>query len=480
MSFQELRSRLAAGQHVFLTGSAGTGKSYLTREWLTICQKETLVTATTGVAALNLPDGMTLHSVLRLPVNRYPGLVEWVRESLVTRTAPRTMTAVRRVKEARYLLLDEVSMTPAYLWELADLRCRVWREVPGQPFGGLTVLCVGDFLQLPPVYRAEADPTPHPRCGLYAFESPMWQAMNFYTLNLQVVHRQQHAGFAELCGHLRHGQPLTPGEAIMLRARCVPNTNPQALQVMVRRQEVNRVNLQYLQRLPGPLSTVPFPRECEGSSDDMKKALVADVRQVLYLEHHDVHQQWRVGARVMLVANLRLEDTFAYVNGDRGTILGFVLETTTTTTAALQPAPKHWFPQGQWPVVQFDRTADRRVLVTYHLWERNVTNREGRPLAYTSLRALPLCLAQAATCHKVQGATISGPLAIDCTLMSSIPSAFYVALSRATELENVTLSNFGGPGVCPVKAEDFYQGRYPVSPDEVAKMQRVFDRISDV
>ena len=481
---EDVIARIRAGQSVFLTGPGGTGKTYNSRKVLDNSPDlDWIVCATTGVAALHLKDGQTLHSAFMLPTNENPSLKEWVRKSRallnVARHHPRVKVLVQRTKNAKALFIDEVSMLSAWLMEMLDIRLRVWRN-DNRPFGGLPTLFVADFLQLQPVYAAKSIPPPHPRQQLYCFESPVWEALGIHMIQLDRIHRQQDASFAALCNHLRRGGRLSHEQRQMLRARCITGEPAEdAVRIMVKRDDVYMCNQQKLQALDAPAVTTPFPSAMMGSAQDMKASLLKDVRENLYLRYDQKYQEFRVGARVMLVVNAKTAEETKYVNGDRGTVVGFRVRPTTTparTLVLVEDQAERLFDgdPGVVPVVRFDRTGDW-IAVHPHEFERKITGRAGANGAeevkdFATLMATPLCLAWSSTVQKVQGATISGKVHLDCTLMDFIPASFYVALSRATDLNNVTLSNFKSEGRCYPRALLFYDGTYRVPPSNVLNM----------
>ena len=141
---QESALRLMmSGANVFLTGEAGTGKSTLVREFLRRCDRECVVLAPTGIAALNA-GGTTIHSQMMLK----PGLLNPLTLEPLT-----DGSRCRVLRMAKTIVVDEVSMVRSDLFCAMDARLR---EVASgvrkdMPFGGKQMILVGDFMQLPPV-----------------------------------------------------------------------------------------------------------------------------------------------------------------------------------------------------------------------------------------------------------------------------------------------------------------------------------------
>src|SRR6185503_3919168 len=149
MTQEEALSILKLGVNVFLTGEPGSGKTHTINryiEWLRERSVEPAVTASTGIAATHV-DGMTIHSWSGIGVKRH--LNDWDVEMI----ASREKTAYRIIN-SKVLIIDEISMLDAATLESVDKVCRTLRHgvmQEEQPFGGLQVIFVGDFFQLPPV-----------------------------------------------------------------------------------------------------------------------------------------------------------------------------------------------------------------------------------------------------------------------------------------------------------------------------------------
>lgn len=463
---------LLQGRSVFLTGGAGTGKTYTTRavvEQLQGLGHFVLECGTTGVSALNLQNGMTLHSAFRLPVNETPTLMTWVTKTRQLMCSSEHRHLVQQIRSARVILIDEISMCSAYQFELLSMRLSLILDNCDRPFGGASLLLVGDFMQLAPVYNTKTTPAPHPRQQLYAFESPLWRALDPQVITLTTVHRQLDPAFAALLHQLRQGQRLTPEQRDLLRSKEFKTPPHGALCIMVKRDDVFAFNALELNRLPHRPVNLPFPQTLQGNSEELQTALLQDVQQSLCIPLGSKVQSLKTGARVMLVQNARLTGSAKgqkYVNGDRGTIEGWLpaLPELVGTLHAVSPTSL-LHESHDLPVVRFDRTQEL-VLVNYHHFERKIvsrhssSNRQDEVKEYATLLAVPLCLAWASTVHKAQGSTIFGPIHIVCDNMDWITAAFYVALSRSTDLSLVTLQRFRSEGRVYDKAVKFYQGTY--------------------
>ena len=203
-------ARVLEGQTLFVTGPAGSGKTELLRAlpyafadaWGAPRPKPgkschgLAMTAFTGIAARQLPDGKTLNSWAALGL----GTVE---PDALCRDILKRQGVVQRLREAKVLVVDEVSMLSQFLLELLDQVLRRVRKVDA-PFGRLQLLFCGDFFQLAPVStpqsrRADA------RHGCWAFQSPLWAEVVAQHIQLRQIHRQRHAAFAEALRLMRFG-----------------------------------------------------------------------------------------------------------------------------------------------------------------------------------------------------------------------------------------------------------------------------------
>ena len=191
---------MMSGANMFLTGEAGTGKSTLVREFLRRCDRECVVLAPTGIAALNA-GGTTIHSQMMLkPELLNPLALEQLTDG----------SRCRVLRMAKTIVVDEVSMVRSDLFCAMDARLRevasgVRKEMP---FGGKQMILVGDFMQLPPVVSdgEERKFLGERLGGAFAFETDLWAAAMFRTVFLKTVHRQSgDALFRKVLNNLRHG-----------------------------------------------------------------------------------------------------------------------------------------------------------------------------------------------------------------------------------------------------------------------------------
>lgn len=395
---------VAAGKSIFITGPGGTGKSYLIQALYHLIPdrvgKLVGVTALTGCAALLLGRfAKTLHSWTGIGLGRQeaPTLATAIR---------RSNGALRRWRHTDILIIDEVSMLTPELLEKLDQVARIVR-MKDAPMGGLQIVFVGDFYQLPPVVKAEDGKRNEMK---FVFESPLWKEIVHETIQLQQIVRQADPGFQQVLHEARRGE-MSKQSLDILKARQGLNWQDELIRptlLFTRRAEVDMVNEKNFKALQGErkpfhVETVFAPLESlRGVSENtpnVKRAIEKLDKDSPYVSELIL----AVGAQVMLLVNKYPEA--GLVNGSRGVVVGF------DSTGA--------------PLVQFRR--GNPVLIAATAWESDEIDGVFR-------KQIPLRLAYAITIHKAQGATL------DCALIDIGPSTFeygqaYVALSRVKSLD---------------------------------------------
>lgn len=394
---------VAAGKSIFITGPGGTGKSYLIQALYHLLPdrvgKLVGVTALTGCAALLLGRfAKTLHSWGGIGLGR--------QEPATLATAiRRSNSALRRWRHTDILVIDEVSMLTPELLEKLDQVARIVR-MKDLPMGGLQIVFVGDFYQLPPVVKAEDGR----REMKFVFESPLWKEIVRETIQLQQIVRQADPAFQQVLHEARRGE-LSPQSISILKSRQGLDWQNELIRptlLFTRRAEVDLVNEKNFKALQGErrpftVETVfaPFEtlRGLTEQSPNVKRAIEKLDKDSPYVSELVL----AVGAQVMLLMNKYPEA--GLVNGSRGVVVGF------DATGA--------------PLVQFRRGSPVPIAAT--TWESDEIEGVFR-------KQIPLRLAYAITIHKAQGATL------DCALIDIGTSTFeygqaYVALSRVKSLE---------------------------------------------
>jgi len=384
-------------EHVFVTGRAGTGKSTLLNHLNWHTQKQIVICAPTGVAALNV-GGQTIHSLFRLPI----GVI-----------ADRDIDqndAVRKLLNAMdTLVIDEVSMVNADLMDAMDRSLRQARQRPHEPFGGAQVVLFGDPYQLAPVpgdgeeRRYFADTYE----SMWFFDAKVWRDADLRIFELGEVHRQHDDEFKFMLNAVRHGR-VTAEIAGVLNDVGARRPLPEhgAITLATRNDTVNRINAQQLHRLPGHSQA----NEAEVNGDFGGRAFPADERLEL-----------KVGAQVMFLRNdvaLRGEGP-RWVNGTIGTVTSLARELRVEVDGE-----EHEVEPATWEKYRYSWDPVRKKL------EREIV---------AEFTQFPLRLAWAVTIHKSQGASYDTAV-VDLGSRAFSPGQTYVALSRLTALDGLYLA----------------------------------------
>ena len=397
-------SAVERGESIFITGPAGTGKSYVVK---VITERLRLrfphaggivITASTGIAAQHI-GGVTLHSFagIGLGRNNKEGLFE-------------KLSAAARERWTRVgaLVIDEVSMIDSALLDKIEYIARNCRG-GHTPWGGVQLIFVGDFYQLPPVGLGKFGQK-------FAFQSTSWISARVRTVELtEIVRQQTDPAFAALLNEVRVGH-CSSATLATLRS-CHESNKPrptdgiEPTRLYCKNDAVDEENIERLRQLPGA--------EYALAAIDEWKVFASDVSQenkiLESLENKaSATLRLKVGAQVMLLRNMPEQ---GLVNGSRGVVEGFA-----ATTAS--------------PIVRFD---SGRTLSFSHC-EFFGGNRDGCLVR----RQYPLKLAWAVTVHKAQGTTLTrASISVDDAFAEG---QVYVALSRVSSLHGLYLT---GPMIQP-------------------------------
>lgn len=424
---------------VFITGSAGNGKSHLIQTlhaYAAAALKPCAVTSMTGVTALHI-GGETLARFMSFGVMEGDGPTLWAHVS----KNKHLKYVKQRMMNVTMIVIDEISMLSADMFEavsyvLAKMRDQIPHTAGGAPFGGVQMILCGDFSQLPPVK------------GHYAFLSPLWERMaspgadglpGLAVHELKGSHRQSDdVAFYMLLNSVRIGE-VTTLVRNCLKERVGAKLNlPEGVlpsELTSRRDAAQQINLEHIAKLPvetehkydakftwtkGRLSEAARKMQ----EDIVRKNMITPAELVL-----------RTGAQVMLTSNLDLSSKLA--NGSRGVVVGFGPAATAAASPPVPPAPAGGkvTPPVEYPRVLF--TTGVEMVVGPHKW-KNENSVERTCLVYEQV---PLAPAYAVTVHKSQGCTLDAvSMAIDSSMFCE--GSAYVALSRVRSLSGMTLTSF--------------------------------------
>jgi ATP-dependent DNA helicase PIF1 len=380
-----------SGQSVFYTGCAGTGKSYLLKAIVSsLPPGTTWVTATTGVAALNI-RGRTIHSRAGIGLGRKSAqaLVRDMNSS--HRSAWRSCTT---------LIIDEISMLSRELFEKLDEIARTIRNST-QPFGGIQLVLSGDFYQLAPVSKESEGAASRQFC----FESPLWSRAVPVCIELTHIYRQTDEALVKLLKEVRNGQLSASSiETLKGLERPLPvREGVTATRLFSTNTQVDVINDNNLNQIEG--EAVVYTAEDETVTSEgaaqLERQCIAPPRLTL-----------KKGAQVMFLRNL---GDNVHVNGSRGVVVGF-------------------HPVTKIPQVRF--LNGTLLDIEPHVWVYE--SHTGECIA--ARKQIPLRLAWAITVHKSQGLTIDH-LEVDLQGTFATGQA-YVALSRARSLSGLRVLHF--------------------------------------
>ncbi|KYJ86594.1 AAA family ATPase [Sulfurovum riftiae] len=378
---------LKSGKNVFITGSAGTGKTYLLNEYTQYLKERRIyptIVAPTGIAASHL-GGQTIHSFFALGIRESidEGYVEFLMEKKYLKT---------RFSKLKLLIIDEVSMVSPELFSSMDLILRGFKGTD-VPFGGVQVVISGDFFQLPPVSKEAKEKR-------FAWQSPAWKALELQTCYLQEKFRQDEDRLIQILDDIRSGTISESSEKFLAERHEKELTSHfTPTKLYTHNVDVDRINLAELEKLPGEAKL--FVYESKGSQKNIEKIF----KSSLVLEELALKK----GAVVIFIKNNTEE---GYVNGTTGTVEGFS-------------------PIDNMPIVR--TTEGKKIKLDLEDW--SLENESGTVTATVS--QVPLRLAWAITIHKSQGMTLD---AAEIDLSKTFETGQgYVALSRIRSIEGLQL-----------------------------------------
>lgn len=384
---------MQTGENVFLTGSAGAGKTYTLNQYINYlkARKVTVaITASTGIAATHM-NGMTIHTWAGI------GIKDVLSDDDLKRMKERKYLK-EHLENAQVLIIDEISMLHAKQLNLVNQVLKYFKE-SDEAFGGIQVIAAGDFFQLPPVGKNDEK-----NRDKFCFMSNAWVEAKFRVCYLTEQHRQDDTALNDILNAIR-AQTLQPQHIQALHQTRQQDIGETYTRLYTHNMDVDNLNYQHLNAIAG--ESHQFVAVNDGN-EKLIETLKSSVRapEELSLKKH---------AKVMFVKN---NFDMGYINGSLGEVVGFEEDDT----------------HGILPKVKL--TDGTELVVEPETW--SVDNDAGKTLA--SLQQIPLRLAWAITIHKSQGMTLE---AAEINLSHTFEKGQgYVALSRLKSIEGLRLLGF--------------------------------------
>lgn len=383
---------LKTGANVFLTGEPGSGKSYTIKAYIDYLAQNGIyasVTASTGIAATHI-GGMTIHSWAGIGIK--DSMTDYEIEALHEKEY-----IVKRLRKAKVLIIDEISMLPGNTLEMINAVCKSIRMV-SKPFGGLQVIFVGDFFQLPPIVRKTSSLELFEDSG-FTFTSSAWRESNPLTCYLTEQHRQSDKEFTAILQSIRAGD-INGDVHSTLQSRISSDREnlPEVTKLYSHNSHVDLVNERELQKIKETVKI--FEMHTVG-----KETLIATLTKGCLSPQK---LELKMGAKVMFTKN---NPDKGFVNGTLGVIVGY---------------------ENNYPIVKVGH-----MRITAEPMEWSVMD-NGKVLA--TITQIPLRLAWAMTIHKSQGMSLDSAL-MDLSQVFEYGQG-YVALSRVRTLDGLHMLGY--------------------------------------
>jgi len=414
---QNAFDKFILGENVFVTGSAGSGKSELIRKIYRHCisnRKGIQVCALTGCASILLNcKAKTVHSWSGIGLGNasVDVLINKIKQNIYKKKA---------WTEISVLVIDEVSMMSIKLFDTLDAIGRGVRN-NHLPFGGIQVILSGDFYQLPPVGNYNDVDTMR-----FCFESEDWN--NVFKKNCQIqlvkIFRQTDNKYISILNQVREGVvKRSSNDLLKSRVGLIPPEGTVITQLYPRRNSVEVINCNKMKELTTPehtfeiqlLTNLPLLSD----EDKRKRNKIGKVEIDIELQHIKTNLlceptlKLKVGAYVMCIVNMEISSDIVLCNGSQGIITGFSEIT-------------------RLPIVRFNNGYE--VSINYYTWtSENIPG--------IGVSQIPLILAWAITIHKSQGTTLD-MAQIDVGRGIFEAGQTYVALSRVKSLDGIYLTSF--------------------------------------
>ena len=422
----------------FIHGKAGCGKTYLIKKLVGMisgCQ----VLAPTNMAVNLYHGARTIHSF-------FWGALDDLEEgfqnpqNLTGRDLSRVAYGLRTL---RMIIIDEISMVRADLFEMMNQICQKAKGNAALPFGGIPIVVVGDMFQLPPIVSDDAvlEYLKKEYGGIYFFNSHIIQKEISKIKYFELTKSYRQANDPEFVNILdSFRQPLSADQKVeimnLINSRVSTSLPNDAIYIASSNEEVRQVNTKKLGELPGDSKTIfaeyAIQKKDRTGNIELNHSQLPsseDIFEIVLPSAYDSQLTFKKGARVMLTKNSKPR----YINGDFGTIEDyngqyFTIKVDRTHESIKCPDP-------------FDRYKDSQMYERrYEMEYDSVKHKLVRKTPYVQrTKQYPIKLAYAFTIHKAQGQTYEKVI-LDLNSHIFAPGQLYVALSRAKSLQGLFLT----------------------------------------
>ncbi|MEN8123934.1 MAG: helix-turn-helix domain-containing protein [Bacteroidota bacterium] len=389
MNQEKALSILRSGKNIFLTGSAGTGKTYVLNKYIQYLKERRIpvsITASTGIAATHL-EGTTIHAWSGIGIKNTLSLAN-------LRELKEKKYLKKNIDNSKVLIIDEISMLHRKQFDMVNEVLKFFKETD-EPFGGIQLIISGDFFQLPPI--GEQNEINRDK---FAFMSQAWLDANFTICYLTEQFRQTDNQLNDILNEIRSGNVSQRAKTI-LSSNTNEITSIEPTKLYTHNIDVDRINTEQLQLIKGKNKI--FKAKIKGNlklAETVKKSILAPENLIL-----------KIGAKVMFVKNNYEK---GYLNGSLGKVIKFNKENI--------------------PIVRLLNGYE--INAEYEEWR--IEDEKGKLLV--SYTQIPIRLAWAITVHKSQGMTLdSATMDLSKTFEKG---QGYVALSRVKSLSGLNLTGY--------------------------------------
>ncbi|MCD6543429.1 MAG: AAA family ATPase [Flavobacteriaceae bacterium] len=389
MNQEKALAILKSGKNIFLTGSAGTGKTYVLNQYIKYLKERNIpvsITASTGIAATHL-EGTTIHA--------WSGI--GIKNSLSTRNLQdlrKKKYLKKNIDKSKVLIIDEISMLHKKQLDMVNVVLKYFRETE-EAFGGIQLILCGDFFQLPPI--GDYSETNRDK---FSFMSQSWLDANLSICYLTDQYRQTDNTLNAILNEIRTGN-ISQKSKDILSSNQVELDVEEPTKLYTHNVDVDRINIQHLNSIKGKREN--YKATIKGNlklAETVKRSIMAPEKLEL-----------KIGSKVMFVKNNHEK---GYLNGSLGNVIRY----------------------------DSDRLPVVRLLNGYEITAEHedwrIEDESGKMLV--SFQQVPLRLAWAITVHKSQGMTLD---AAEMDLSKTFEKGQgYVALSRVKSLTGLNLTGY--------------------------------------